>query len=298
MSLTDPFSGMAAFITAARSNSFTEAGRQLGQTPSAVSKAIARLEDNLGVKLFNRSPRLISLTPEGEVFFSQCCKLLSTAQDARALVTGQNLSGSGHLRVCLPISFANQVIAQALPQWLKEHPAITLDLEITDRHVDLIQERFDLAFRFHVVPDSRLVAKKLPHPTFTTAASPDYWANRGRPTSPEELTQHSCLGYKDNVTQFVRPWEFRNERGLYRHFPSNQVSADQGAFLLSLAINGAGVIHAPEYLLSSALQKGQLESVLTDYQTKGPDWYLVYPYSRHPSLKLQAFITFLMSLLT
>ena len=127
MSHSDPFSGMAAFITAAQCESFSQAGRKLAQTPSAISKSISRLEESLGVKLFNRSPRLIALTPEGEVFYEQCKELLTTAQDARAVVTGQHLEGSGHLRVCLPISVGNNVVAPALPTWLEANPNIVDD---------------------------------------------------------------------------------------------------------------------------------------------------------------------------
>jgi len=297
MSHADPFSGIAAFITAAQCESFSQAGRKLAQTPSAISKSISRLEENLSVKLFNRSPRLITLTPEGEVFYQQCKELLTTVQDARAVVTGQQLEGSGHLRVCLPISVGNKVVAPALPAWLKANPKITLDIEFSDRHVDLIQERFDLAIRFHNVPDSRLVAIKLPNPVFVTAASQLYWETHGLPLHPNDLNQHCCLAYQDSVTQTVRRWEFKDDNGTYKITPKGQLAADQGAFLLSMAIQDQGVIHAPKYLLTEALGKGHLIEVLTNYQTTGPDWYLVYPYRRQPSLKLQSFILFLKSVL-
>ena len=298
MSHSDPFSGMAAFISAAQCESFSQAGRKLAQTPSAISKSISRLEESLGVKLFNRSPRLIALTPEGEVFYEQCKELLTTAQDARAVVTGQHLEGSGHLRVCLPISVGNNVVAPALPTWLEANPNITLDIEFSDRHVDLIQERFDLAIRFHAVPDSRLVAIKLPNPIFITAASQMYWDMNGKPNHPNDLKDHRCLGYQDAATQTVRPWTFINKTSKYKIIPEGQITADQGAFLQTMAIRDQGVIHAPNYLLAEAIKKGHLVATLIGYQTTGPDWYLVYPYRRQPSLKLQSFILFLKSILT
>jgi DNA-binding transcriptional LysR family regulator len=300
MSLSDPFSGMNAFVTAAQCQSFSAAARQLKQTPSAVSKAVARLETDLGVKLFHRSPRLVSLTPDGEAFFERCKDLITTAEDARSVISNQNTSGKGHLRVCLPISFGQSVVAPHLKRWLSHHPDLTLEVVLTDNWVDLVQERFDLAIRFHNVPDSRLIAQRLTTPSFITVASTHYLTTHGKPNTVEELKQHSCLGYVDKVTNQIRPWLFNVRDGettkQHRHLPAPHITSDQGSFLLNLALTDGGIMHGPDYLLKNAIKQNQLQPILTHYHSPGPEWYLVYAQQRQASLKLQHFIQFIKEL--
>jgi len=297
MTRTDPFSGMAAFVTAAELKSFSVAARKLGQTPSSVSKAISRLEADLDAKLFHRSPRLVSLTNEGEAFYAQCKDLLSTAEDARAVITGQSALGTGHLRVCLPISFGQLVVGPALQFWQKENPNTSVEVILTDRHVDIVQERYDLAIRFNQVSDSRLIAKQLPTPQYITVAAPAYVAAFGKPTTPEDLINFNCLGYIDRQTNLCRPWVYKKD-GKSQHIqPAGSVQSDQGSFLLNHTLASGGLLHAPQYLLEPHLQNGGLISLLTDYQTSGPQWWLVYSYRRQPSIKLKNFIGFLIGLL-
>lgn len=205
----DPFTGLTAFITAAQWNSFSVAARKLGLTPSAVSKSVSRLEASLGVRLFHRSPRVVTLTPAGQAYYDECSPLFQQASDARAMVTGRAESSLGKLRVCLPVSFGLQRLAGQLPQWQQDHPDTQLEIILSDRNVDLVQERFDLAVRFHDVPDSRLIARALKPPRFLTVASPGYLAGGGTPQTPRDLADHNCLAYLDSQTGVARPWRFQ-----------------------------------------------------------------------------------------
>jgi DNA-binding transcriptional LysR family regulator len=302
MNPSDKFSGMTAFVTAAQCQSFSAAARQLQQTPSAVSKSVSRLELDLGVKLFHRSPRLVSLTQDGEAFYERCKDLLSTAEDARSVISQQNQGGKGHLRVCLPISFGQVVVAPKLNKWLKQNEGITVEVVLSDHWVDLVQERFDIAIRFNEVPDSRLIAKPLPTPVFMTVASPEYLTKHGQPSDIGELSNHNCLGYIDRYTNQIRPWLFKSEHydkpKHLRHRPLPYLSSDQGSFLMNHAVNGGGIMHGPDYLLYPEVLRGTLKRVLTQYTSSGPEWNLVYSQQRHTSIKLQKFVTFIQSIVS
>ncbi|MER2552968.1 MAG: LysR family transcriptional regulator, partial [Thauera sp.] len=143
----DPFPGIAAFVRAAEARSFTAAARLLGVTPSAISKAVSRLEAELGVRLFNRGRREVALTGDGEDFFRQCRHLVHAAEDARAGLAGGGREARGTLRACVPISFGQFVVGPALSGWLAHHPGVKVELMLTDRYADLGEERLDLAMR-------------------------------------------------------------------------------------------------------------------------------------------------------
>lgn len=154
----DPFSDVTTFVRAAEAGNFTRAARVLRITPSAVSKSVARLEGELGVQLFHRSPRQITLTGDGEAFFDICRQGMTAIEDARSRLAGEAQPWRGKLRLCVPVSFGQYVVAPALSKWLARHPGLDIELTLTDRHVDMTAERFDLAVMLGEVPDSRLVA--------------------------------------------------------------------------------------------------------------------------------------------
>jgi len=260
----------------------------------------------MGVKLFNRSPRAVTLTSDGEDLYSRCGDLLYRVEDARAVIGGDQGLSPGKLRIALPISFAQQLVAPHLPSWQRHNPQISLEVVLTDRHVDLVQERFDLAVRFDQLVDSRLVARKLAVQTFITAASPGYLSPLPLPQTVDEVMALNCLGYIDQQSNQPRPWRFSEKlgsgsqsNGVLDHrvvSPQGSVVSDQGTFLLNCALAGGGVIHAPEYLLRHSLDSGSLLELLPDYHSEGPSCWLVYPFNRHPSQRLQRFLSFLEAL--
>ena len=294
---SDPFSGIAAFVRAAESRSFTRAGRLLGVTPSAISKAVSRLEAELGVRLFHRSVREIVLTGEGEEFFSQCRDLVHTAEDARAsLASGEGSEVRGTLRVCLPISFGQFVVGLALAPWLARHPALRVELMLTDRYADLAEERLDLAVRLGEVPDSRLVARPMPPHRFVTCASAEYLARRGCPDTPEQLCGHDCLAYIEAATGAPRHWVFLREGQTVHLRPEARFVTDQAALLVQQAEAGLGIVQMPRYVVRAPLESGALQAVLPDYAAPGPPLSIVYAQARHAAPRVRLFVEFLLGL--
>lgn len=292
----DPFSGIAAFVRAAEARSFTRAGRLLGVTPSAVSKAVSRLETELGVRLFHRSRREVTLTGEGEDFFRQCRDLVHTAEDARARLCGGS-DVRGTLRVCLPVSFAQSVVGPALPAWLAAHPGLKVEMMLTDRYADLAEERLDLALRLgEVPPDLRLVARAMPPHHFVTCAAPDYLACHGTPLRPEDLAGHNCLAYLAANSGAPRLWSFERDGQVQRLRPEGNFVSDQSTLLVHLAEQGSGLVQMPRYLVRQGLDAGRLVPVLADYATLGAPLSVVFPRARQPVRRVQVFADFLIGL--
>lgn len=293
---SDPFSDITTFVRTAEAGNFTRAARMLRISQPAVSKAIARLEAELGVRLFHRSPRHIALTSDGEVFFNACRHSLTTVEDARSTLAGPSSMLQGKLRLSVPVSFGQYVVAPALHDWLTAYPGLEVELILTDRHVDMTAERFDLAVLLGEVPDSRLLARPLPPHRFLTAAAPSYLQRHGEPSHPEELAKHACLPYiMANSGQF-RHWTFIRDRQQFRHRPEGPLATDHAVVLLAMAQDGQGIIQAPYYVLANAVQEGRLVPVLRDYQTEGAPLTVVYEKSRQLSERTQCAARFLLAL--
>ncbi|MBR8654627.1 LysR family transcriptional regulator [Achromobacter sp. Marseille-Q0513] len=292
----DPFSDISTFVRAAEAGNFTRAARVLQLSPSAVSKAVARLEAELGVRLFHRSPRQITLTGDGESFFEACRQGMTAIEDARGMLSGGPQPWRGKLRICIPVSFGQYVAAPALGAWLDAHPGLDIELMLTDRHVDMTAERYDLAVMLGEVPDSRLVARPLPPHRFLTVAAPAYLRRRGAPETPDALGGHDCLRYvMANSGQF-RPWTFARDGQQYRHFPAGPVASDHAAALLALAESGRGILQAPRYVVAQALDAGRLVPVLNGYDSIGAPLAVVYEKARHGSPRNRLAAEFLLGL--
>lgn len=292
----DPLSDVHTFVIAAEAGNFTRAARLLKLDPSAVSKSVTRLEAKLGVRLFHRSPRQIALTGDGEHFFSACRQGLNTIEDASNALTAQDRPWRGKLRLSAPISFGQYLLAPALSPWLAERPGLDIELILTDRHVDMTAERFDLSVMLGDVPDSRLVARPLPIHRFFTVAAPDYLERNGTPQKPEDLTNHVCLPYlMANSGQF-RAWTFEGSGRRFQHFPTGPLATDHAAVLLSMAESGLGIIQAPSYVVDSSLRSGKLVLVLEDFHSQGAPLTIVQDQTRLSSARTNQTIAFLLSL--
>ncbi len=296
MNSSDIFSGITAFVRAAEARSFTQAARLMGLTPSAVSKSVTRLEKDMGLRLFNRSPREVALTTEGQSFFIRCKELVNSMEDALALAESASAAPQGLLRVCAPVTFGEYMLAPALGEFLSAHPSMRIEMVLTDRFPDMVEERFDVAIRIGEVPDSRLVAKQIYSKPFVTCASPNYLKKHGTPTSPDMLSAHNCLGYLLESRGTTRTWLYEKGKKRWRIQPQGSVKTGHASVLLKLALHDIGIIHAPHYLLSSALKEKKLVKILDDYNCTSPTLSIVYPQNRFGSKKIEAFIRFLTSL--
>lgn len=292
----DPFSGLMAFAAVAETGGFNSAARRLKLTPSAISKAISRLEEELGVTLFRRTTRSVALSDEGRNMFEQVRPLISAAEEAKASVNSARFSPRGKVRISVPVSFGQFVLAPRLDTFYNQYPNLILELVLTDRYPDLIEERFDLAVVLGPVPDSRLVARPLSRHRFLTVASPKYVVTQGQPAQPSELSRYSCLSYLMAASGAPKPWHFENEFGAQSITPFGPIISDHATVLLDAVKQSLGFAHMPEYVVANSLAEGRLLSVLNNFQSFGPPLSVVYPRSSTTPFRVKAAIQFLLSM--
>jgi len=262
---TDHLGGITAFVTTAQHGSFTAAAERLGLTKSAVGKSVGRLEERLGIKLFLRSTRSLSLTPDGERFFISCQNAMNILEQAEAELTSHIYQPSGRLRIDLPAAFGRQRILPILLQIRERYPEITLTVTFSERFVDLIEEGIDLVIRIGKLTDSSgLVARKLTTQKLVICASPGYLASRGEPLSYDELGLHQCIvGFRRN--QPVAWLLKENDGHITRLTPPPTHEFADGDAMLSATLAGCGLSQLPLWLVGKYLETGELKEVLVEY---------------------------------
>ena len=289
-------SDMNAFVRVVEKGSFAAAAQDLGLTPSAVSKIVSRTEERLGVQLLTRTTRRIALTPEGETYFQRCRDILAAIEAAEAEVSSSGTSLQGPIRVSASTSIARYQIAQFLPDFLVRHPGIVIELDATDRQVDLIAENVDVAVRTGELADSSLVARKVAEARRILCASPDYLERHGVPAVPADLLNHNCL-LVTNFAHLAR-WPFYTPEGINRLAVSGDVTSDSSDVLLELALRGHGIIRALEILAARHLRHGRLVQLLADVHVSDPTpIWAVTPPGRNRVPRVRAFLDYLVDTL-
>jgi DNA-binding transcriptional LysR family regulator len=262
MRKTDHLGGITAFVTTAQQGSFTAAAERLGLTKSAVGKSVSRLEDRLGLKLFQRSTRRLSLTPDGERFLNSCQNAIDILEQAEAELTSHILQPAGRLRVDLPAAFGRQRILPILLQITRKYPELALTITFSERFVDLIEEGVDLVIRIGELADSSaLVARRLTTQKLVICASPEYLLAHGEPVTVGELSQHQCVvGFRRNQPL---SWLLRDGEGVITRFtpPPTHEFAD-GDAMLAATLAGCGLSQLPMWLVGQSLESGALREVL------------------------------------
>lgn len=289
-SAADPFSGVLPFVTAAEAKSFRVAARKLGLTPSAVSKAVTRLEARLGLRLLNRSSRSVSLTEEGEAFLRGCQQAVASMRSAEEQVLLAQRAPRGRLSVSLPLMLGRLVVLPALRGFSERYPALSVHATLTDRMVNLADENIDAVVRVGTIADSRLPVRRLRDVRWVTVAAPSYLARRGHPRTPADLQRHNCLKFLlPNGT--VREWEFAAHEGESAMSPPHgTLLCDNGDGLIAAAESGLGVFQAHDYAVKDALAAGRLVELLEPYEAPGPPISLVIAPGKRSSPKVRAFV--------
>jgi DNA-binding transcriptional LysR family regulator len=281
---------MTVFVRAVAEGGFSAAARVLKLTPSAVSKQVGRLEDRLGTRLLNRTTRRLSLTEEGRAFHARCVQILAEIEEAETAVTELHAAPRGTLRVAAAVAFFNHQVMPLLPEFLARYPEVHFDLVMTDREVDLVDERIDVVIRFGHLRDSTLIARKLAVSRRVICASPDYLARHGTPRTPADLAHHNCL------TLSTRPefnvWEFGDRPGDHLRVTGN-VELNQADALYDACLAGIGLARVAGYLVEADIKAGRLVPVLAEELKEASTLYVVYPHRRHLSPKVRAFVDFL-----
>lgn len=283
MTIPDPFRGIAVFMQVVQDGSFTLAAERLDMTKSGVSKSIARLEDSLGVRLFQRTTRRLSLTEEGRQFSEGCLKALSELQNAQVQVKTQRRELSGRIRVDLPVVFGRRWVLPVLLEMVAEYPSFEPEVSFTDRQVDLVEDNIDLAIRIGPLLDSTtLVAKSLGTQKGVLVAHPDYLARYGQPQSMNELRGHSCITFGGGGQ--ARPWNFLDHHG--RHQPLSvrgRMGLNHSEAILDAVMAGHGIALLADWLVADHLDSGQLVQVLPECQTQGFPIHAVWQKNKHLS---------------
>ncbi|MCB4768599.1 LysR family transcriptional regulator [Ancylobacter sp. Lp-2] len=287
----DRMAGISAFLQAAETRSFVAAGRQLGVSASAIGKAVARLEERLGVRLFHRSTRSITLTPEGSLFRDRCRKIVCEIEAAELELSQTREAPRGKLRVSLPL--IGMLMMPAVMAFMRAYPEIELDLDFTDRLVDVIDEGFDAVIRTGEAQDSRLMTRRLGTFSHRIVASPDYLAARGTPLNPEDLAQHACHHHRFPSTGKLERWPLRRDGGeIVIDLPVTSVASTLEPQIF-LAEEGFGLACLPLFAVRRQLERGTLVSVLDAYIADVGAFHILWPASRHTSPKIAAFVAFM-----
>ncbi|AIU87535.1 LysR family transcriptional regulator [Pectobacterium odoriferum] len=284
------------FVRVGESRSFTAVGQQLGISASAVSKAIARLEDRLGTRLFHRSTRTVTLTPEGINFLERCRRILCELEQAQDELALSQSSPRGKLRVSLP-----SVGLLFMPQFARfnhQYPEVKLDIDCTDRLVDVIEEGFDAVIRIGEPKDSRLTSRKLGTYRRTMVASPAYLEAHGIPQSTEDLLHHRCLLYRYPSSGKIDVWPLsKNGEKVFPELPNSMVTNTLEP-LLCFAESGLGIACLPDIAIRLQLEIRTLIPVLDEFNGDSTVLRVMWPSSKHLSPKLRVFIDFIVETLT
>jgi DNA-binding transcriptional LysR family regulator len=284
--------GISVLAAVVDGGSFVRAGDALGLTPSGVSRAVARLEARVGVRLFDRTPRAVTLTDEGRRFHARVSPLRAGLEEAATEAHGAAGAVRGRLRVNVDPWFARLVMAPRLAGFLDAYPALSVEVMVRDMLGDMVADGFDAAIRFGVPEPSGLVARKLLDARIMTFAAPAYLARRGTPAHPGELEQHECIRFRDPVTGRPFPWEFQRGAERVEVRVSGRLVVNDLATKLTVCAAGHGIAQSFDMGLGPMMADGTLTQILPDWAEERFPLYAYHP-SRHlPPAKVQAFVAF------
>lgn len=285
----EDFAAISAFVRVVEAKSFAAAATQLGMTPSGVSRAVSRLEEQLGARLLFRSTRSLRLTDDGAAFHARCKEILADLAEATEALGYASRKPTGKLRIGAPAALGRTMLIPRLAEFEQRYPDIRLELAMCDYPYDLNEEGIDCAIRGGPLEDSNHIARKIGYLRNVVLASPEYLARYGAPQSIEDLKQHRCINYVQPNGR-PRQWQFDT--------PSGQVTVDIDAHMLindaesviQAVVSGLGITQAPHIIASCMLDIGKLELVMSDTISTGKPVWIVYPQKRHLSARVQAFI--------
>ncbi len=292
MSKLPDFEALAIFAKVVELRSFAAAATELALSKATVSKAVGRLEERLGARLFNRTSRRLALTDAGRTLAVRAAQLLADGEAAESEALAQSAAPRGVVRLAVPMTFGVNVLAPLLPDFLAQYPDVAVDMHLSDAMVDLIGEGFDIGVRIASLPDSSLVARRRCAMPRHTVAAPSYLERYGRPTHPMHLAQHRCFAYAYLSTPNV--WHFTNAAGDEATVrPSGQLRVNNGEAVLPALIAGLGIADLPDFIVGEAIAAGQVEVILKDWkQTEGAVHLVMPPGGPRPA-RVEALIEFL-----
>jgi DNA-binding transcriptional LysR family regulator len=286
----DRFASMKVFAKAVETGSFSSAAGALSMSSQMVGKHMRMLETHLGVKLINRTTRRQSVTEIGHSFYERVRAILAEVEAAEAFAAETRAIPRGQIRVNAPVTFGVHELAHALPEYLAAHPKVDVELTLSDRIVDLIDEGYDAVFRVGPLANSGLIARSLRPMEFVLCAAPAYIDAHGTPRAPGELTSHECLGFAYGVIR--DQWSFRGLAGTEKIEVSGRLMVNNGQALLAAALAGLGILLQPVALVQDEIRVGRLVRLLPDYAPFSRPMHILYAPDRRITPKLRSFIDF------
>ena len=287
----DRLDAMQVFVRVAELGSFAAVAQQMGVARSVVTRQIAALEAHLGAKLMARSTRRLTLTSAGTAYLEKCRVILNLVEAAEGDVAAERSTPRGHIRLSLPLSFGLKRLAPLLLDFSRRYPEVSLDMDYSDRRVNLIEEGVDLSVRITRRLDPGDVARRLGTGRMSVVASPEYLARRGRPRHPAELVHHECLGYTHGGN--VMAWQFMIDGQLESIHLRSRLNANNGDVLTEAAAQGLGITCQPDFIGEAALASGRIERILEDFPIPEPGIYAMLPGNRHVPQRVRVLIDFL-----
>jgi DNA-binding transcriptional LysR family regulator len=270
------FEGLAIFAKVVELRSFAGAASELALSRATVSKAVTRLEQRLGARLFNRTSRRLALTDAGQKLSGHAARLLADGEAAENEALAQSVAPRGLVRLAVPMTFGVKAAASILPAFLAQYPDVAIDLHLSDAMVDLIGEGFDLGLRIASLPDSSLIARRLCAMPRYTVAAPAYLKRHGKPTHPMHLAQHRCLGYAYLSTPDI--WHYTNSKGEQASVrPAGPLRVNNGEALMPALLAGLGIADLPDFIVADAIASGEVEAILKDWKQTEGALHLVMP---------------------
>jgi DNA-binding transcriptional LysR family regulator len=283
---------IVTFVEVVNSGSITKAAERLGIVKSAVSRRLNDLEDRLKARLLVRSTAGLSVTETGKSFHERARRIIAELDEAELTVTDASADLFGTIHMSAPVSLTNLVLMPHISAFLRLNPGLTLDLSLSDRFVDIVNEGFDIAIRAGTLSDSRLVARKLTDMKRVTCASPDYLAARGAPLVPQDLDHHDGL-VSTNAPESAY-WHYTGPDGeIYLARPNTRMKANNGEAVITAAVAGLGVAAVPAFISNDLIARGALIPILSDYRLAAGSLYAIYPPGRHLSHRVRVLIDFL-----
>lgn len=283
---------MRIFVGTVDAGSFTAAAEKLGLSKQFISRRIMTLESRLGVRLLVRTTRRLSITDAGRSYYERVRAIIDDVDDVEQAISSQNAAPRGTLRVSAPMSFGTLHLGPAMARFMAQYPEINVELDLSDRFVDIVGEGYDVAIRIGQLNDSTLIARQIAPMQLVTCASPTYLKVHGKPAAPSDLKHHDCLLYGHNRGV---EWLFSDKGKALRVPVRGRLRANNGELACAAAIAGLGIVYLPTFIVGTALRNKELRTVLDAYAPPPAGIYAVYPQHRQSSSAVKAFADFMRS---
>lgn len=286
----DTIDGMKTFVAVVTEGSFTAAANQTEMSTALVSKYISQLEDRLGVRLLNRTTRSLTLTEVGSAYFDRCKKLLEQFDELEATVQNRDTKPQGTLIVSAPITFGVLHLSEAIGEFIDAYPEVNIDLRLTDRLVNLVEEGVDVAIRISELVDSTLIARRLAPTRIVVCATPDYLEKRGHPLHPDDLLEHCCI--VDRNFRNGSNWKFQ-ENGKEKYVSvDGRIIVNNAESVRKIVLADSGIALIPSFVIGQDIKQGRLKILLPEYEGSNLGLYAIYAHNKYLAAKVRVFVDF------